>query len=71
MMFGALTERAGALAQRAAERTRRRLANAARDAAPPGVRVDEVAGGVRLSGRGLGQRMLREPALRWLIERVR
>jgi hypothetical protein len=70
-MFGALAARAGALAERRAEQARRRIAAAAAEAAAPGVRVEEIAGGVRLSGKGLGQRMLREPALRWLVERVK
>lgn len=71
MMFAGLAERARRLGERSAERARRRLARAAAEAAPADVRVDEVAEGVRLSGKGLGQRMLREPALRWLIERVK
>lgn len=71
MIFGKLAERAQRLAQKRVEQAVRRLAGAAAEAAPPGVRVEEVAGGVRLSGKEMGQRMLREPALRWLIERVR
>ena len=31
-----------------------------------GVRVEETADGVRVEGRGLRARWLREPALRWL-----
>ena len=70
-MLGKLIARAERLADVGAERVGRRIAEAAAEAAPPGVRVEEAAGGIRLSGRGLGQRMLREPALRWLIERVK
>jgi hypothetical protein len=70
-MFGGLAERALRLGERRAAEAARRIAAAATDAVPPDVRVDEVTGGVRLSGKGLGQRMLQEPALRWLIERVR
>ena len=70
-MFGRLTERARLLAKKRAEQAARRIAAAAAEAAPAGVKVEQAADGVRLSGRDLGQRMLREPALRWLIERVR
>jgi hypothetical protein len=70
-MFEALAARARGLAEKQAVQAARRLAEAAAEAAPPGVRVEQIDGGVRLSGRGLGQRMLREPALRWLIGRVR
>jgi hypothetical protein len=70
-MFERLAARAGRLGEkRAAQAARRIAAAAAAEAAPDGVRVDEIDGGVRLSGRGLGQRMLREPALRWLVGRV-
>ena len=70
-MFERLAERARGLGERRAAQAVRRIAEAAAGAAPAGVRVEEVPGGVSLSGKGLGQRMLREPALRWLIERVR
>ena len=70
-MFGRLTERARLLAEKRAKQEAGRIAAAAAEAAPPGVEVEQAADGVRLSGRDLGQRMLREPALRWLIERVR
>lgn len=70
-MFERLAERAQRLGARAAEKAARRIAEAAAEAAPPGVQVEQRAEGVRLSGRNLGQRMLREPAVRWLIGRVR
>ena len=70
-MFERLAERARGLGEKRAAGAARRIAEAAAAEAPRGVRVEEVPGGVSLSGKGLGQRMLREPALRWLIERVR
>jgi hypothetical protein len=70
-MFERLGERARRIAEPGAARAARRIADDAAGEAPPGVRVEQVDGGVRLSGRDLRQRMLREPALRWLIGRVR
>lgn len=66
-MFERLTERAEALAQRAAERRREALAEALREEAPAGVAVSEEEGAVALSGRGLAKRLAFDPALRWLI----
>lgn len=70
-----MLERAIELARlRGAERARRqarRLAEAAEAAAPAGVKVEEMEGGFRLSGRGLKRRFALEPALRWLIGRTR
>ena len=59
---------------RGAERARRqarRLAEAAAEAAPPGVSASATEGGFCLSGRGLKRRLAIEPALRWLVERLR
>ena len=70
-MFEALVERARRRGEQRAAALARRIASDAAEAAPAGVRVEPAAEGIVLSGRGLGQRMLREPALRWLIERVR
>ena len=59
---------------RGAERARlraRRLAEAAAEAAPEGVAIEETDGGFCLSGRGLRRRAALEPALRWLMERLR
>ena len=70
-MFERLAERARRLGAERARETARRLAQAAAEEAPAGVRVEQAAEGIRLSGRDLGQRMLREPALRWLIGRVK
>lgn len=70
-MFEALSARARRLSEKRAQQTVRRIAAAAAQEAPPGVRVEGVAEGVTLSGKGLGRRMLQEPALRWLIERVK
>jgi hypothetical protein len=66
-MFERLTARGAELAQRAARRRRSVLAEALREEAPAGVRIEEEAQGVALSGRGLGRRLALEPALRWLI----
>lgn len=57
-------------AERALRRARQ-LAAAAADAAPEGVHVEEIEGGFCLSGRGLKRRFALEPALRWLMERLR
>jgi 5-enolpyruvylshikimate-3-phosphate synthase len=59
---------------RGAERARRharRLAQAAAEAAPAGVAVEESGDGFALAGPGLKRRLALEPALRWLVERVR
>lgn len=48
--------RAAAMGARAAERLRARVAAAAQ-AALPGIRVEEAAGGVTLSGRGVARRV--------------
>ena len=59
---------------RGAERARRqagRLAQAAAAAAPAGVAVEEAEEGFALAGRGLRRRLALEPALRWLVERLR
>lgn len=57
--------RAEALGASATVRATARLAEAAREALP-GVAVEAEPGRVVLSGRGLGRRRLRDPALRWL-----
>jgi hypothetical protein len=69
--FGRLAERARARAEAHAAAAARRLAADAAAAAPAGVAVEAVAGGVRLSARGLKRRFALEPGLRWLIGRVR
>jgi hypothetical protein len=70
-MFERVVERARRLGTARAGRVAERIAEDAAEAAPKGVRVEQVAGGVRLSGRDLARRMVVEPALRWLIGRVR
>jgi hypothetical protein len=70
-MFETLTERVRLRGEARARQAARRLAEAAAAEAPAGVRVEAAAEGVRLSGRRLAERMVREPALRWLIGRVR
>jgi hypothetical protein len=71
MMFEALTARAAALAERAARRRRSALAQALREAAPTGVRIEEQADGIVLSARGLVRRYAVDSGLKWLIARVR
>lgn len=43
------------------------LADALRDALPPGVNVATGEAGVTISGVGLGRRYAIDPGLRWLI----
>lgn len=62
-MFEALTERAARLAQARAEARRRDLCIALADGLPPGLRAEEVAAGVRISGRALRRRLARDRAL--------
>lgn len=59
-----MSARVEARAQAAAEATAERLAVRLREAVP-GVRVRTDGDRVVLAGRGLGRRMLSEPALRW------
>lgn len=70
-MFETLTEKVRRRGETRAREAARRLAEAAAAEAPSGVKVEAVAEGVRLSGRRLAQRMVTEPALRWLIGRVK
>ena len=65
-MFERLMLAGAALAEGAARRRRRALAEALREEAPAGVRVSEEDEGVTLSGRGLGQRFALDAGLRWL-----
>ncbi|MFL6845657.1 MAG: hypothetical protein ACJ8ER_12335 [Allosphingosinicella sp.] len=66
-MFEGLIERGAALAQAAARRRRAELADALRDEAPAGVRIEVEGESVVLAGRSLGRRFARDPALRWLF----
>jgi hypothetical protein len=70
-MFETLTARAAALAEQAAARPRRRIAAAARDAAPRGVAVAEEGEAIVLIGRRLGGRRLRDAGLRAFVESLR
>jgi hypothetical protein len=71
MSFEKLSGRARRLAEQRAGQAVRRIAAAAEQDAPAGVRVEAAEGGVRLSGPGLARRMVTDPRLRWLIGRVR
>lgn len=64
-MMEGFEARAATLGAARAERAAARLADAARETLP-GVSVEADAGRVVISGRGLGRRLLRDPALRWL-----
>jgi hypothetical protein len=65
-MFERLMIEGAALAERRAGVRRRRIAEAARAAAPSGVRVREEGEQVVLEGRCLSRRFSLEPAVRWL-----
>jgi len=64
-MMEGFEARAEAIGARASARAAARLADAARETLP-GVSVEAEPGRVVISGRGLGRRWLRDPALRWL-----
>ena len=66
-MFERLMLHGAALARRAAQGRRAALAEALREDAPEGVRVEEDEDGATLEGRGLRRRFALEPELRWLI----
>jgi hypothetical protein len=65
-MFEELTTRGLALAEARRRAVRARLAATLREDLPRGVAVEEVAQGVRLTGRGLVLRSITDPALRWI-----
>lgn len=64
-MLEQLNARAEAIGRRAADDAAARLGEQVREAVP-GVSVSVDGGSVTLSGRGLWQRWLADPALRWL-----
>lgn len=64
-MMDGLEARARDAGARAVVRVAERLADAAGEALP-GVSVKAESARVVISGRGLGRRWLRDPALRWL-----
>lgn len=59
-MFERLIVRAVRRAREKADAQAARIAEGLAEQAPPGVRVERVTEGVRLSGRGLGRRLMRE-----------
>jgi hypothetical protein len=61
MMFDALMARAALIADTRAGHAILRLANAPM---PPGIAIEPVEGGVRLTGRRLKRRMIADAALR-------
>jgi hypothetical protein len=67
-MLEKLMLRAAAIAERAAERRRTRLARELQDEAPGGVGVEIEEESVVLSGRRLVRRYASDPALRALLE---
>jgi hypothetical protein len=66
-MFERLMLHGAALARKAAEQRRSKLAAELRGEAPEGVRVGEDGEAVTLEGRGLGRRFALESELRWLL----
>jgi hypothetical protein len=70
-MFERLAERARRMGEARAKARAGELARAAGEAAPPGVIAEELEGGFCLSERGLWRRYTLEPAIRWLVGRVR
>jgi hypothetical protein len=70
-MFEDLTMRAAAFAEARRKAQRGRIAAALREAAPRGVRVEEVDEGVLLSGRALRAQSIAEAGLRWIAAVLR
>lgn len=70
-MFEAMTRRVGLVAERRARTRAVQLAERVEANVPPGVIIEAVPEGVRLSGRGLRRRFALEPALRWLTAGLR
>jgi hypothetical protein len=70
-MFERLRERAERRAQSHAAARRERLAERVAAGAPRGVEIGVEGERVVLSGRGLGRRLLIDPALRWLVAESR
>lgn len=70
-MFERIQERAAVLVERSVRARRAGLAERLAAEAPAGVEVTAVEDGVRLSGRGLTRRSLRDPAVRSLFGRLR
>lgn len=66
-MFEALTARAERRTRERAAATAQRIA----EAAPEGLSVSVEEDRVVLSGRGLGQRSIEDPAMRWLAAEAR
>ena len=70
-MFETMLERGRQAAERAAERRTRMLAERLRAELPDGIETEAGTGGVTLSGRGMGPRFALDPALRWIVARLR
>ena len=62
-MFEALTEVAARLAEARAKARQAELCATLADCLPPGVSAENVAGGIRLTGRRLRRRLARDRAL--------
>jgi hypothetical protein len=65
-MFEHLTERGVARGERRAAELARRIAGRMGDELPAGLKSEATTTGVRLRGRRLKQRLLLDPALRWI-----
>ena len=70
-MLERLAERGRAACEERAQARADAVAQALAEAAPAGIRVERVAEGVALSGRGLRRRFALDAGIRWLMERVR
>jgi len=70
-MFERLRERGERQAGRRAAARREELAARLQAGAPRGVEIGVEGEDVVLSGRGLGRRLLIDPALRWLVAESR
>jgi len=70
-VFERLRERGVERARTRAAARREGLAERMRAGVPRGIEVDVEGDEVVLSGRGLGRRLLVEPALRWLVAESR
>jgi hypothetical protein len=70
-MFETLVDRAGRAGRERARVVSARLAERIGAEVPSGMSVEATSEGVLLSGRGVARRFALDPALRWLVTRVR
>lgn len=70
-MFEGIVRRTEARAKARAEDAKMRIVGQLRETLPRGVEADVSDEGVRLSGRALRRRAALDPALLWLLARLR